>query len=399
MKRIILILLITIFFILKADAQSVFSGFENGIGLRQYVTTTRGMGLGGTGLAIRDSTALNSYNLAAWRYIDNTKINISMRYTYVSTDLSIQKFSSSTANFAGLKLAIPIKKKRWVFGLSITPYSSCNFSYILKFQNTSRPYEENVYYEGNLSRAQLGLIWSPHERLALSLGLNYFFGAIKDRYYLIFNDPAIVDNFYVIDYQFRGPGIGTGIHFNLMKNLHVGGFLDLKPSINYTLVRRSQVSLQEEETITKTDFPLFGGIGSSYQFHPQWSVNADFAIQNWEKGLNNQKKAENIEKYYQLGIGIEHSHIRGKTKLFLNKFDTRLGFSYSNMGYLVNGNSIKEYAAHIGFGIPFFHDHARLDLAFIGGIRGDKNETLAEETFFKSFISISAGELWFQKVR
>ena len=102
---------------------------------------------------------------------------------------------------------------------------------------------------------------------------------------------------------------------------------------------------------------------------------------------------------YQFGLGIEHSRIKGKTKLILNKFDTRAGFSYSNIGFLVNGSSIKEYAAHLGFGIPFFQGRARLDLAFIGGIRGDKKETIAEEIFFKSFISISAGELWFQKVR
>jgi hypothetical protein len=380
-------------------SQSIFSGFENGIGLRQYITTIRGMGMGGTGLASRDSTSLNSYNMAAWRYIDHTIINVSMRYSYVSTDLSEQEFSSSTANFGGLQLAIPIKKNRWVFGVSFTPYSTTNFSYILKYQNNNRSYEENVFYEGNVARSQLGLVWSPHRRIAISAGLNYFFGAIKDRYYLLFNDPTISDNFYVLDYQFRGPGLGTSAHFMITNQIYLGGFLDLEPSINYTLVRRSPVTLEEEKRDIKTNFPIFAGLGSGFKFHPQWTINADFALQNWEKGLDNQKEADNIEKYYQFGFGIEHSHSQGKAKLFLNKFDTRAGFSYSNMGYLINGNSIKEYAAHVGFGIPFFQGRARLDLAFIGGIRGDKNETIAEETFFKSFISISAGELWFQKVR
>jgi len=379
--------------------QSIFSGLENGIGLRQYITTVRGMGMGGTGLALRDSTSLNSYNMAAWRYIDNSKINVSMKYSYVSTDLLEQKFSSSTANFGGLQLAIPIKKNRWVLGISFTPYSNTNFSYILKYQNNNRNYEENVFYEGNVARAQVGLVWSPQHRFAFSAGLNYFFGAIKDRYYLLFNDPTISDNFYVLDYQFRGPGLGTSAHFMITDQIYLGGFLDLKPSIDYSLVRRSPVTLEEEKIATNTNFPIFTGLGSGFQFHPQWIISADFALQNWEKGLNYQKEAENIEKYYQFGLGIEHSHFKGKTKLILNKFDTRAGFSYSNIGFLVNGSSIKEYAAHLGFGIPFFQGRARLDLAFIGGIRGDKKETLAEEMFFKSFISISAGELWFQKVR
>jgi len=383
----------------SGHCQSIFSGLENGIGLRQYITTTRGMGMGGTGLALTDSTSLNSYNMAAWRYINNTKINVSLRYIYVSTNLSEQKFSSSTANFGGLQLAIPIKKNRWILGASFTPYSSINFSYILKYQIPNRSYEQNVFYEGNVARSQLGLVWSPHGRFAFSAGLNYFFGAIKDRYYLFFNDPTISDNFYVLEYQFRGPGFGTSAHLMVTNQLSLGGFLDLEPSIEYTLIRRSTITLEETKTLTKTKFPVFAGLGSSYQFYPQWTLSADFAIQNWKKGLNNQKVADNVEGYYQLGFGIEHSHFKGRAKLFLNKFDTRAGFSYSNMGYLIEGTSIKEYAAHLGFGIPFFQGRARLDLAFTGGIRGDKTETIVEETFFRSFISISAGELWFQKVR
>jgi hypothetical protein len=337
--------------------------------------------------------------MAAWRYIDNSKINVAMRYSFVSTDLAEQQFSSSTANFGGLQLAIPIKKKSWVLGVSFVPYSSTNFSYILRNQNPTRSYEENVYYEGNVARSQLGLAWSPHNRFAISVALNYFFGAIKDRYYLLFNDPTIGDNFYVLDYQFRGPGLGTSAHISITDQIQLGGFLDLEPKINYTLVRRSSITLEEEKYEIDTNFPIFAGLGSDYQFHPQWTISADFVMQNWEKGLNHQKEAENVEKYYQFGIGIEHAHFKGKTKFILNKFDTRAGFSYSNVGFLVNGNSIKEYAAHVGFGIPFFQGRARLDFAFIGGIRGDKSKTIAEETFFKSYISISAGELWFQKIR
>jgi hypothetical protein len=50
-------------------------------------------------------------------------------------------------------------------------------------------------------------------------------------------------------------------------------------------------------------------------------------------------------------------------------------------------------------GIPFFQGNARLDLGFKGGIRGELDKTIAEEKFFQTIISISAGELWFQKIR
>jgi hypothetical protein len=53
----------------------------------------------------------------------------------------------------------------------------------------------------------------------------------------------------------------------------------------------------------------------------------------------------------------------------------------------------------VGFGFPFHRNTARLDIAIVGGIRGDKQKNLAQEKFMQIFMSLSAGELWFQKLR
>ncbi|HEX9971933.1 MAG TPA: hypothetical protein VGD14_07680, partial [bacterium] len=111
------------------------------------------------------------------------------------------------------------------------------------------------------------------------------------------------------------------------------------------------------------------------------------------------QEVQNLQEYGQIGIGLEHSHSREKTRKFLKKFDSRIGFSYSKTGYIFNSRSINEYMLHAGFGFPFFQGQARLDLAFIAGIRGNKDETIVEEKFIKTLISVSAGELWFQKER
>ncbi len=382
-----------------SPAQSIFSPLQNGTGLRNYITTTRGMGMGATGLASMDSTSLNAYNIASWRNINNTKINISMRYSYVTTHFSQQDFSSSTARFNGLQLAVPIKKNRWVFGVSITPYSLVNFNYILKYPLGDQTYEETAFYEGNIARTQLNLAWSLNRKIGVAASLNYFFGNIQDRYYLTFNNSAISDNFYKIEYQFRGPGLGLSADIQPWESLLIAGFIDFNTRLNYDRIYKSPISLNVEKTENKATLPLFWGIGSYFQLGTQWNMSADIIYQNWSRGLKLGSVPNNLEDFYQVGMGIEHSHSAKRTRKLYNKLDTRLGFSYGTTGYLLGGNSIQEYSGSLGLGIPFFKGNARIDLALIAGIRGNQDKTLAEEKFIRLLISLNAGELWFQKLR
>ncbi|MBN2366568.1 MAG: hypothetical protein JXL67_10405 [Calditrichaeota bacterium] len=398
MKSILLPFIILFSFISVVTAQSVFSGIENGIGLRHYVGTVRGIGMGGTGLASPDSISLNAYNSAMWHHISDTKISLSLRHSYVQTDLSGQELSSSTGNFNGLQLAIPIQKKKWVFGINIVPYSIANFSYILNRQSAGESYQENIFYEGNLARSQLNLVWAPVEGIGLAASLNYFFGDIRDRYYLFFEDAAISDIFYQIEYQLNGPGIGTSFDISLLEPFYLGGFIDFEPKITLTRITQNPISLEEQKEKISTNLPIFAGFGTSYRFKKQWTVSADVVYQDLSEALD-QNQADNLESFYEVGAGIEHSRSRERTKAFMQKFDTRLGFSYGNLGYRYNDNSIREMAIHLGFGIPFFHGRARIDIGFKGGIRGDITENLVEEKFIKTFISLSAGELWYQKIR
>jgi hypothetical protein len=399
-KRILFSIYFILFYIILGYGQSVFSGAENGIGLRNYTTTNRGMGMGNTGLALADSISLNTYNAATWRHITNTKISISARYDYVYTDLVVQNFSSSRTNFSGLHLAIPIQKNKWIMGLSLVPYSIVNFSYILNFKNQEIEYSTHAFYEGNISRAQFNLTWAPDQRLGFSANFLYFFGKIEDKYLMIFDEPNYSDSYYNIEYRIQGPGFGMSFDFEPKDKLRLGGFVDLPVRTNYSKVYFSPITEEEKKNKEKAIIPIFWGIGVAYQLQSQWFLSTDFAYQNWSNGLDlEESNPDNLDKWYKIGFGIERSCNPIRPKALLNKFDIRTGISYGNMGYIFNNSLIDEYAFHLGFGIPFYQGYARLDLAFCAGIRGDKSKNLLEEKFFKLDISLSAGELWFQKIR
>lgn len=398
-SHLITILLVLIFH-LSGISFSYFSSAKEGIGYHEYVPSVRGLGMGGTGLALPDSVSLNAYNIATWRHIKITRISILMRLDYNQTNLASQSFSSNTGKFGGIQLAVPLKRDKVAFGLSITPYTFVNFGFSHRIENELGSYEENVFFEGDLSRSQLNFSWSPHPNFGIGVSFNYFFGSIQDRYKLIFDEQAFYNTVFRNEYRFHGPGLGSSFDWKLFNSLRLGGFLDLKPKIKFTKVFLSPLDFQEEEVTEDGSLPLFWGIGSSYQLSHRWLITADYAAQKWSEGFElSGVETKVLDDWYRAGFGIERAHSKKRTAVFLNKIDIRAGISISQIGYLFNDESVQEYTGHFGLGIPFFQNRARLDFGFLAGIRGDKQKNLAEEKFFRVFISLSAGELWFQKLR
>jgi long-subunit fatty acid transport protein len=402
MKKSLLIIIFLFLLIQLVYSLSFFSSSAKGIGFREYYPHTRGMGMGGTGLAIKDSLSLNAYNFSDWISIKNTRITFNLKFSYIDMDLGFQEITTYTGNFNGLQIGIPIQKQKWVLGFSITPYSLVDFSFNQKYDTTNAivKYEQNTFYKGDISRAQLNLSWAPMKSISIGASLNYFFGGIDDRFKLIFNNPNYPDKSYEIKYQFFGPGIGSSLSFNPTQKVRFGGFIDFKAKINFTRIHKSLLNFSEIRYETKSSIPLSWGAGLSWEFQPQWIVSGDYVFQNWSEGFGIEGASTvDLTDWYRGGIGIEHSLSRKNSKPFFNKFDLRAGFSYGTIGYQFNGNTVMEYGGHFGLGFPFFEGRARLDLAFIAGIRGDKDKVLTEENFYRFVISVSAGELWFKNIR
>ena len=323
-----------------------------------------------------------------------------MRLSYVQTEFPGQSFTTSTGKFSGIQLGIPIKPKSIVFGLSITPYTNVDYSITQKLHNDLGSYQENVFFEGSISRAQVNLTWSPHPKYGFGFGFNYYFGRIRDRYQLTFDTSEDYNTNYVVEYQFRGPGISFSFDWNIIKNLYFGGFVDSKPKLNFTRVINSPLTFLQEKVSEKGKLPVLWGIGASYQLGSRLIVAADYSSQKWSEGFGiSAVNTQNLTDWYKTGIGIEHSHENKRTNKFFNKFDIRAGFSAGKIGYLFNNEPVREYSGSLGFGFPFHRNTARLDIAIVGGIRGDKQKNLAQEKFMQIFMSLSAGELWFQKLR
>lgn len=393
----IYLLLIVCFAGQFAFAGSYFSSKAKGIGLRQYATGVRGIGMGYTGMASRDSLELNNFAVTQWRHIIATRVTISLAYQRFETDLSGNNFTSTKTDLSGINIAVPIARKKWVFGLSITPYSEIDFKSTNDLSSGGEDFTQTNFFTGSISKAQFSLVWSPHPKIGLAVNANFFFGTLTDRFEFRFENNNFRDISHRVIYRFRGPGIGLSADYQPSQKIQFAGFVDFPAKVNMDAEYVSTVDFPLDKPRNFDQFPLQFGIGSALQMSRRWQLTADFTRQQWADAL--QTPNPEFDDWYLLGIGVERAASRKRNSGMFNKMDLRGGFSARSLGYKFNNEPVKEYALHLGFGLPFGHFNNRIDLAISGGIRGDLSKNLAEEKFIKFNTAISIGELWFQRTR
>lgn len=378
-------------------AGSYFSSKAKGIGLRQYATGVRGIGMGYTGMASRDSLELNNFAVTQWRHITATRVTISLAYQRFDTDLSGNNFTSTKTDLSGLNIAVPIVKRKWIFGLSITPYSEIDFKSTNDLSSGGEDFTQTNFFTGSVSKAQFSLVWSPNPKVGLAVNANFFFGTLTDRFEFRFENSNFRDISHRVIYRFRGPGIGLSADYQPAKKIQLAGFVDFPANVNMDVEYVSTVDFPLDQPRNFDKFPLQFGIGGALQMSRRWQLTADFTRQQWADALKTPNPE--FDSWYLFGVGVERAASRKRNTNIFNKMDLRSGFSARSLGYKFNNEAVNEYAVHLGFGLPFGHFRNRIDLAISGGIRGDLSKNLAEEKFIKFNTSISIGELWFQRAR
>ncbi len=384
-------------------AGSYFSSRNNSIGTRTYTTGVRGLGMGGTGLASFDSLSLNYYVVSQWRNINNTRATFGLFYDYTNSEVGESTFTSSVANFAGLSFGIPIQTKKWVFGVSVQPYTDINFrttqnvTSIISSDTTN--FQQVLQQEGNISRAQFNLIWAPVEQVGLAIHANYYFGTLEDNYRFEFDEASFASTNHIVEYRVSGPGLGFSLDVRPTSDLMLAGFFDLKPSLNISTSYISQNTDIEGSDRVFDSFPISYGIGGAYQLGKRWNLAADYAFQKWSETLLSSD--ESYEDWFHFGVGVERMASTRRTRSlgFWDRVDLRAGASSRQLGYRFNNESVRENSLHFGLGIPFFQKNYRLDAGFAAGFRGDSAKNLASESFFRFELSVSVGEKWFQRIQ
>ena len=384
--------------------------------------------LGGTGYAFARNSEVNFLNPASFNAIEQQSFVFNMGFNmswenYKTSSSSSDAFVGSVSN---ISLAFPVYKGLKL-GLSLTPFTDINYSAtdtVRSFVN----YMKSFTGKGGLDKftvsASYGLIDKEKDRLAVGVNASYFFGNIYRSTGLTFltdsesssgilgDTTGFLDNTTEINYNVSSFGFDFGIqYFRELTNGNNLGFGAVftpsyslsadKRQIFYTSYRYGgsqylQDTLSYNNEDAKIKMPMKIGFGVSFERPNKLFAETDFTYTQWSKfdmetGNNNELKDN-----FTVNAGLEYIPDLSST-LYYKKIAYRVGIHFDNGFVYLNGKRISDYGISFGTALPIKKLGTRINLSFQYGKRGNVDNNLAKEDYFRIGLSISAKDRWFVK--
>jgi hypothetical protein len=405
-------------------ARSPFSTF--GIGENYTNAMVNHHGMAGVGAAQPQYWYTATVNPALLVYNNQVMFNagIVAEKKKIISDTLTEETKAGNLNY--LATAFPVMRSKrdarfttWTTSLTLMPLTSVryNVQYEAGIQNSTNTVE--VFEKGTGGISQLS--WANGVRinnnLTAGLKTSYFFGSIVNTYQnkivSASNDyyASIEQRYYVKDF-----GVTAGLSYSvdslfarkkyrLSFGLVYDFATDLKTRRRNIFYRSNSLGQKIEEDTLSTSTGYLS-IPSSLIFgvaltRSNWTVAADVSFRDWSKFRSfEQEDEENYGSSSRYAIGAETTP-DGFSENFFKRITYRMGVSYEQTPYRVKTdggmNSVKDIGLNVGVSVPTGR-WSSIDLGFRYGKRGDKQETIFEESYYRIFFGISFNDKeWFIK--
>ncbi len=145
-----------------------------------------------------------------------------------------------------------------------------------------------------------------------------------------------------------------------------------------------------------SDLPFGVGAGLAYRATERTTIVADIYAQQWS-GIAFYSSLPNFQPQnsVRLSGGVEFLPSRDAVG-YWQRIVYRVGASYHNTYYNINGQGIGEALLTAGLGMPLSGD-ARLNIGLQAGVRGTTAKGLQRDTIVRLSLAIAGSELWFLK--
>ena len=138
------------------------------------------------------------------------------------------------------------------------------------------------------------------------------------------------------------------------------------------------------------------GLGISVSKGQNWTFAADLKFQKWSDYKNFSHSDHGLNNSLRFSIGGEVTPNPVSLTNYLERVSYRLGFSYEDTPYVINGQQVKDFGINFGWSLPVSRSSS-LDMAFRFGSRGDKAKTIIDENYYKIYFGINFNDRWFIK--
>ena len=405
----------------QKEVNSPYARF--GVGLLEQQGTFRSLGMGGTGIALRDPQNLFYQNPASFSSIDTNSfvLDFAMDYRIIGLDNGEESYSSDDMNLHHIIIAFPLSRKIG-FATGITPFSTgyYNMNSITSIGDPGYDpiigeIEETHNGAGGFSKYFVGLGIDLFKGFSAGASMNFIFGEIFRENHLYFlEDNNYFNNTYREKINLRGLNfdIGAQYHFNIGESYFGSlGFKytnqgDLRAETEELLARGSVYtgSTYSIDTIsysplssTTVTFPSALGLGVAFGIENKLTLAADYTFSDWSKS-----SFLGYEEYYtsskSINVGLSYIPDKFANYNILNRVEYRLGGRMSDSHLVVNGEQLKEFGITFGAGIPLRRSKSNINVFFeYGSRKGSLELGLHNETCYSMGLSFNFYDYWFIK--
>ena len=425
MHRINSLLFLFLFFSVSAAfaqvGQSPLS--SEGIGTLNSLATGRNLGMGGVGIGTSHYLYLNSMNPAM--------LSRNSFYTTFEAGMSVESRTIMTSEFQErstsggldyLSVAFPLWYNRWALNIGLAPYSTVNYDFIDTKPLTGSPGESYTVRNsgsGGTSSAYLATGLRLFKGLSVGARASYIFGSITHKSLTSTNIAATGTPSYIARYYSRSSFSDILLTGGLAYTYQLPGKKNQAIMAGFTYDLASDLSAEKVSAFDRiaaieTPFgnmddageegsyflPAKIGAGISYEKLYDFTVAADFTVQNWEDYRNFEGNNEGLGKSYRFALGGEWipDYSSSRTGTYHKRMTYRLGAQYERTPFILNDKEVNDFGINFGLTLPV-RNASSIHTSFLVGQRGNSENNVFSERYFRLSLGVTFNDRWFTKVK
>jgi hypothetical protein len=382
-----------------------------GLGDNIYTYSARMAGMGGLGASIIDVDYISILNPASLTGLQSTRTELGVMYNglFLSNN-SASSYSAST-DFAGATMVFPISKEHGItFSAGLLPYTKVSYNEENQYVETgtiNTVYDVTYEGTGGLSKMFLGTSYRFPFDLSIGARVEYYFGELDYNSTITFpNDNTLLKGTFNTRNSPSGFGSTVGIISpDMSKILNSGSLSDIRlgVAVSFSSTLKADTSLIiSSSLLTDTVFnssidillPYRVAAGASFVLNKKYLFSLDYLFQPWSKYALNGKTSAYMRNSYKVSAGFEYRPVKETGQSFWEQVMLRLGLTYEQTQYYINGQGINEYSVMGGISLPLSYENT-LNFSLAYSIRGTNDFNLFKEKIIRLTGSVSLGELWF----
>jgi hypothetical protein len=377
-----------------ASAESVFS--VNGLGETVLLVDSRGMAMGGAGLALTSPWHMSLMNPAllarVQRFSFGAALMPEVRAIALSestgTGLSERNKTASFAYFPFFRLTHRLPG-------DISAAAAMGMQQRVSYQTEVRSDEGGFQVvdvrsgEGGIGFISLSAARKVTERLLLGAELRVLLGTIEDERDVSIVGETAIESHDVVKTAFGGEPVGRlGAHLTLGRGFAVGATYQFSRVMDVTTTTFSR-EVEVMRSVDDVKYPAMGGLGLVFEPDDRTTLTAEWYRSAWgQTGRLVGYEGEMVDAD-RFSFGFERRKGEGDYLVPL-----RAGYLWRELSYRASGASSAptEFAFTLGFGLPFRGDNGSFDVSVQIGSRGDLEVDRARERFLRFTLSVVGTE-------